>query len=470
MHPRGKTGATRPAVRVAVYNCVMYDDTIVAIATPAGHGGLGIIRLSGKEAWRIAAKLFTGRLEDHRVVYGTLHDEERGETVDEAMVTAMAAPRTYTREDVVEISCHGSPVVLQRVVGLALRHGARLANPGEFTLRAFLSGRIDLAQAESVLDIIQAQTEAGLRQAVEGLRGRLSTALGEARDALLGTQAYLTACIDFPEDEVESQALSNPADALEHAAKILQDLIASAHAGTVYRHGVATAIMGRPNVGKSSLLNRLLGEERAIVTHVPGTTRDTVEEVANIRGIPFRLIDTAGLRHTEDAVERMGIERSKGAMERADLLLIVVDGSMPLTEEDASLLTAAEGRPAVVAANKCDLPHRAGLSRVTNPVAHISALTGEGMDVLSALLERAALGDTIVPSQAPLVTNPRHAAALELALAAVTAAQQGLRDGLPEEMVTIDLAAALAALGEITGQNVDAALLDAIFNQFCVGK
>ncbi|MSQ25485.1 MAG: tRNA uridine-5-carboxymethylaminomethyl(34) synthesis GTPase MnmE [Dehalococcoidia bacterium] len=448
----------------------MYDDTIVAIATPPGRGGLGVVRLSGREAWRITGELFTGRLADHRAVYGTLRDGERGEMVDEAMVTAMAAPQTYTREDVVEISCHGSPVVLQRVVALALRHGARLASPGEFTLRAFLHGRIDLAQAESVLDVIQAQTEAGLRQAVDGLRGRLSGALKEAQDVLLGVQAYLTACIDFPEDEVESQAVGDPKDALERAAKMLQDLKASAGAGMVYRNGVATAIIGRPNVGKSSLLNRLLGEERAIVTPMPGTTRDTVEETANIRGIPFRLIDTAGLRSTEDAVERMGMERSRRAMERADVLLLVVDGSMALTDEDTALLAAADGRPTVVAANKCDLARGTDLSQVKAPVACISALTGEGMDGLAALLESAALGGKAAPSDAPLVTNPRHAAALERALASVTAAQRGLRDGLPQEMVTIDLSAALEALGEITGQGVHEALLDTIFSQFCVGK
>jgi tRNA modification GTPase len=448
----------------------MYHDTIAAIATPAGQGGLGILRLSGPEAWSIAARLCGVRLEDHRIVHGHLRDPQTGAVVDEVLLSPMAAPRTYTREDVVEISCHGSPLVLQRALGLALRCGARLANPGEFTLRAFLNGRIDLAQAESVLDVIQAQTDAGLRLAIEGLRGRLSKPIRDARHKVLQVQAYLTACIDFPEDEVERQTDLDPARALGEAAAEVRRLIDSAEAGMVYRHGVRTAIVGRPNVGKSSLLNRLLGEDRAIVTPVPGTTRDTIEEVANVRGIPFHLIDTAGLRQSPDPVEHLGIERSRRAIGQADLLLLVVDASVPLTGEDREVLALGAGRPHVTVANKSDLPAAVAAGELPSPVARLSALTGQGMDALREAMERAALGGKASASDAVLVTNPRHKAALERALEHLEAARESLGNAMPADFVTIDLASCLGALGEITGEDASEELLDTIFRQFCIGK
>ena len=448
----------------------MYKDTIVAIATPPGQGGIGVVRLSGPEAWSIASRLFNGTLEDRHAAYGHVRDPETRAVIDEALVTPMKGPRTYTGEDAVEISCHGSPVALQKVVGAALRLGARAASPGEFTLRAFLNGRIDLAQAESVLDIIQAQSDASLRLAVQGLQGRLSERIGAVRERLLQVQAYLTACIDFPEDEVESQIDIKPRDLLQAAKAEIATLIASADSGIVYRQGVRTAIVGRPNVGKSSLLNRLLGEERAIVTAVPGTTRDTVEETVSVQGVPFHLVDTAGIRETKDAVEAMGIERSRKAAGKADLVLVVIDASAPLTNDASALIEMAKGKPAIIVANKCDLPMKARLAELPSPVVRISALTGAGMDALHEAMAIAALGGKVATTDAVLVTNERHKAALQKALAHVEAAARTLAEKAPEDFITIDLAAALGALGEITGESATEEVLDRIFAQFCIGK
>jgi tRNA modification GTPase len=448
----------------------MYDDTIAAIATPPGQGGIGIVRLSGPDAWAIAGRLFSGKLQDRLAVHGYVRAPTSDDVIDEALVTAMRAPATYTSEDTVELSCHGSPLGLQRVLELVLTNGARLADAGEFTLRAFLGGRIDLAQAESVLDVIQAQTDAGLRLAVQGLRGRLSEPLGELRRNLMQAQAYLVACIDFPEDEVESQIDIDLAAVLEEAEAALRRLLESADLGMIYRNGVRTAIVGRPNVGKSSLLNHLLGEDRAIVTSVPGTTRDTVEEAVTVEGIPFYLIDTAGLHHTDDAVEHLGIERSRQAVERADLLLLMLDASATLTDADRHVLELADGKPALTVANKCDLPPLADLAAVSGPMVHVSALTGQGIDTLHQAMAQTALGDLVTTSDALLVTNPRHKAALSRALTHLEVARESLGASVPEDFVTIDLAACLGALGEITGEGVTDELLDTIFQQFCIGK
>ncbi len=448
----------------------MYRDTIVAVATPPGQGAIGVVRLSGDNAKAVTQRLFDRELRDRRASHGHIRDPGSGETIDEALVTFMAGPHSYTGEDCVELSCHGSPLVLQRLLALALQHGSRLANPGEFTLRAFLNGRIDLAQAEAVLDIIQAQSDAALRLAVQGLGGRLSTPIKDIYQRVMQVQAYLTACIDFPEDEVESQIDKQPMPALLEAEKELVLLLESADIGMVYRHGVRTAIIGRPNVGKSSLLNRLLGEDRAIVTDVPGTTRDTVEELLTVRGIPFHLIDTAGIQETRDAVEHIGVERSRRAGEQADMLVIVVDTGAPLTREDGEIMTLGEGKPSVIVANKCDLPERACLAEIRAPLTRVSALTGAGMEGLYDALESVALGGRVSRSDSVLVTNPRHEAALGRSLHHLRAALQGLADGMPEDFITIDLSACLSALSEITGENADEVLLDTIFSTFCIGK
>lgn len=444
-----------------------YQDTIAAISTPIGEGGIGIVRLSGGEARAIAERIFDRPLAHRRLIYGHVTDPASGEMVDEVLVAYMAAPHTYTREDIVEINCHGGPLPLQRVLGLALRYGARLANPGEFTLRAFLNGRIDLAQAEAVLDIVQAKTAASLRLAAGGLAGRLSAPVKAVRAKLMEALAYLTARIDFPEDEVEEQDII---PTLEEAKVTLGQLLATADAGIVYRQGVRTAIVGRPNVGKSSLLNRLLRESRAIVTPIPGTTRDTLEEVMNLQGVPFLLIDTAGIAHTQDVVEHLGVERSRCAIEQADFVLFVIDASEPLTAADEEIAGLLTGKAVLLVANKRDLPPKADLASLSWPALSISALTGEGLAELEAEMVRRVLGGRVVASDSALVSNPRHKEALERALHHLEAALEALRAAMPDDFVTIDLTASLNALGEITGETVTEELIDTIFSRFCIGK
>lgn len=445
----------------------MYQDTIAAISTPPGAAGIGIVRLSGKDARRIAERLFSRPLADRRLVHGHIIDPETGEAVDEVLAAYMQAPHSYTGEDMVEFDCHGGTRPLQRVLELALSQGARPADPGEFTLRAFLNGRIDLAQAEAVLDVIQARTEAGLRLALQGLSGRLSQPVREVRSRLMSALAHLTARIDFPEDDVEPEDVS---PLLLKARDDLRGLISNADAGIVYRQGVRTAIVGRPNVGKSSLLNRLLGQSRAIVTAIPGTTRDTLEEAANIRGVPFVLVDTAGIVNSSDLVESLGVERSRRAIEQAGLVLFMVDVSEPLAAEDRDIAALLNGKSVLLLANKCDLPSRAEVSALPWKAARISALTGEGLPELEAAMADAALGGQSPGAEALLVTNPRHKEALQRAERRVAAAIDGLQAHLPDDFVTIDLTAALSALGEITGETVTEELLDSIFSRFCIGK
>ncbi len=445
----------------------MYQDTIAAISTPIGEGGIGIVRLSGRNARAIAERLFDRTFSSRRLVYGHVIDPTTGEPIDEVLAAYMAAPHTYTREDIVEINCHGGPLPLQRTLELLLRLGARLAQPGEFTLRAFLNGRIDLAQAEAVLDVVRAKTAASLRVAVQGLGGRLSAPIKEVRAQLMSVLAYLTARIDFPEDEVPDQDTLTP---LKRTQASLQGLVASADAGLVYRQGVRTAIVGKPNVGKSSLLNCLLRESRAIVTAIPGTTRDTLEEVVNLEGVPFVLIDTAGIVESDDLVEHLGVERSRRAIEQADLVLFVIDASIPLEAQDRQIMELLADKSVLPVANKCDLPQGADLAQLPWPALFTSALTGEGLAELEGAMVRAVLGGQVVSSDALLVSNPRHKEALERAAGHLAAAIASTEAGLPEDFVSIDLTSALNALGEITGETVTEELLETIFANFCIGK
>lgn len=445
----------------------MYQDTIAAISTPLGEGGIGIVRLSGPDALGIAQKLFNRRLSNRRLLYGHIIDPDNEEVIDEVLVTYMAAPHTYTREDIVEINCHGGHLPLQRILGLVLRYGARMANQGEFTLRAFLNGRIDLAQAESVLDVVRAKTAASLRVAVQGLGGKLSESLKMVRNELMSILAYLTARIDFPDDEVEKQEIVPP---LERARQVIGELISSADQGMVYRQGVRTAIVGRRNVGKSSLLNRLLGQSRAIVTPVPGTTRDTLEEVVNLKGVPFVLVDTAGIVQSKGVVESLGVERSRRAIDEADFVLLVIDTSAPLKPSDKEIMGLLSEKEVLVVANKCDLPRRAALDHLPWATVSISALTGEGLDDLEEKMVASVLGGKVFTSNALLVSNPRHKACLERAEAHLDQALSSIEAQMPDDFVTIDLTAALNALGEITGETVSEELLETIFTNFCIGK
>lgn len=452
------------------------DDTIAAISTPLGQGGIGLVRMSGPDALRIARRLFRpsrggdGAWLPFRLHHGFVVNPSTGERVDEALAVHMAAPKTYTRQDVVELNVHGGIVPLRRVLQLALREGARLAEPGEFTLRAFVNGRIDLAQAEAVLDIVNAHTEAALRLAVGQLGGRLSGEIQAVRERLVGALAYLEATIDFAEDEIPPQDVEST---LGEAASSLDHLLRGADQGIIYRQGIRAAIVGRPNVGKSSLLNALLREDRAIVTPIPGTTRDTLEEALNLEGVPLVLVDTAGIANgTSDAIERLGVERSRDAALRADLILLVVDGSEPLEAEDWDIAQMAKKRPVVAVVNKRDLPLAADLEGFlpSAPRVGVSALTGEGLDELKEVILDQTLGGQVLPSDGILVTSIRHKEALARAVDRVRTARATLRAGLPADFVTIDLRAALDALGEITGQTVARDMLDSIFSRFCIGK
>jgi tRNA modification GTPase len=389
--------------------------------------------------------------------------------VDEVLVSHMQSPHTYTREDVAEVNCHGGIVPLRQVLELTLRKGARLALPGELTLRAFLNGRIDLAQAEAVLDIVQARTEAGLSQALGQLEGRLSAQIRSLRGILIDLLAYLEAVIDFSEDDIPPRDMASP---LREAHATLERLLAQAQRGIIYRQGLRTAIVGRPNVGKSSLLNALLGVSRAIVTPIPGTTRDTLEETINLEGVPVTLVDTAGIAQSEDPIEVLGIERSRQALEGADLVLMVVDGSEPWTAADAEIAALLDASPALLVVNKNDLPPRLSPEEIplALPQVKVSALEGEGLDELEGKMLELIFAGEVISSQALLLAHPRHRDVLHRAQGHLEHALESHLSRRPVDCVAIDLTAAVNALGEITGETVTEDLLESIFSQFCLGK
>lgn len=473
------------------------NDTIAAIATPPGIGGVGMVRLSGPEALSIALRMFrrpaqagwkTGgtpdpwQPESHRLYFGQAIQPRTGQVLDEVLLAYMRGPRSYTAEDVVEFQAHGGPLVLRRILDAALGEGARLANPGEMTLRAFLNGRIDLAQAEAVMDLIGARTDEGLQLAVGQLQGRLSAQVSAARQDVLGVLAQIEASIDFPEEEVPTPTPDDLRPGIASAAAQVARLLAGAEEGRIYREGLRAAIIGRPNVGKSSLLNALLRTERAIVTPIAGTTRDTVEEYANVRGIPVQLIDTAGITESSDPVEQIGVRRSREAAATADLLLLVLDGSEPLLEQDEAVQNevrklSAGGRPTILVLNKSDLPQRLNAAEVAArwpgaPVVQTCTLTQDGLEGLEDQIRALALaGQAVRTSQEEtLVTNTRHRDALRRTAEHLQAANVTLDNGLPLDFVAIDLHAALDALGEITGETATEDLLERIFHDFCIGK
>jgi tRNA modification GTPase len=452
------------------------DDTIVAIATPLGEGGVGVIKISGPEAGSILKQLFApvvrmaDGLEPRHLTFGHIRDPQTRDVIDEVLAVYMPAPHSYTRQDVVEIQAHGGIVPIRHILQLALAAGARPAEPGEMTLRAFVNGRLDLAQAEAVLDVVQARTEAALRVAVEQLGGSLSARVRAVRARLVDVLAYLEASIDFVEDEIPPQEVVPP---LREIAAALEEVLATADRGLIYRQGIRAAIVGRPNVGKSSLLNALLRGERAIVTAIPGTTRDTLEETVNIQGVPLVLVDTAGIRaETDDEVERIGVERSRTALERADLAFLVIDSSQPLTDADWDIAALIRNKPTLVVANKCDLPQ---VDLPDNLLAsalrlRVSALTGEGIEVLEETVVEMVFGGQVISADTPLVSNPRHQTSLRRALDHIRAAEGGYLDGMSPDLMAIDVREAVDALGAITGETASEDLLEAIFSNFCIGK
>jgi tRNA modification GTPase len=463
--------------------------TIAAISTPPGQGGLGVIRVSGPDAVDIAKCVFRPARgkplsltsnRSHRVFYGQIVDPADESLIDDVLLTWLAAPHSYTTEDTVEISCHGGRLPLHETLRVVIAAGARHAEPGEFTLRAFLNGRLDLAQAEAVLDVISARTAEGLRLALGDLRGDLTRRLEPARDAIVALLAYLDAAADFPDDEIPSTDID--AD-LALAMGALSDVIAGSHAGQLIRDGAQIALVGRPNVGKSSLLNLLLRSDRAIVTPIAGTTRDVITESAVIDGLPVTLLDTAGIAETANLVEQLGIERSRRALASAAAALLVLDGSVPPTEADIEIArsiaerlpesaTSATGVAIVI--NKSDLPDRADQSAVCtllpgSPVVRISCATGEGLDDLEQSIGRLLRSDIAEHAQ-PALLNARQLWAIERAMEHLQIAAQTRNAGLPIDLMATDVRAALHAIGEVTGEAVDEAVLAEIFSRFCIGK
>ncbi|MFN2292637.1 MAG: tRNA uridine-5-carboxymethylaminomethyl(34) synthesis GTPase MnmE [Anaerolineae bacterium] len=454
------------------------DDTIAAISTPIGEGGIGIVRLTGPEARAILDRIFAlgadpsqTELEPRVLHYGHIIDPASRQAIDEVLAVHMPAPKTYTRQDIVEIQGHGGIVALRGILSLCLRQGARLAEPGEFTARAFLNGRLDLAQAEAVLDVVQARTEVSLQAAIGQLAGSLSDQVRAVRASLMEALVYLEASLDFAEDEIPERGIG--AD-MEQAVAHLSCLLEEAERGIIYRQGIRAAIVGRPNVGKSSLLNRLLRTSRAIVTSIPGTTRDTLEETVNLQGIPVVLVDTAGITDkSEDVIERLGIERSRAALSQSDLALLVLDASQPPTEADRAIASIMDGKPSVVVLNKIDLTdavHRDVASILNAPAVHVSALTGTGIQDLEQTIVDTVFSGQVAAAEPPAVTSPRHKEALARALDHAQVALSAHREGLLADLVAIDLTAAVNALGEITGQTAGEDLVELIFSRFCVGK
>ena len=458
------------------------SDTICAISTPLGMGAIGMVRLSGSGAVGIAEKIFRPNnpevgIKDHshRIIYGKVVNPADGGIVDEALLTFMKAPRTYTREDTIEINCHGGPAAVRRVLGLAASAGARLAFPGEFTRRAFMNGRIDLTQAEAVMDVIAARTEASLQAAVSQLGGGLRQKVGAVREGMAALLALTEASIDFPEEENDYIPVEDLKAKGEAILSGVRNLLATYDEGRILRDGLRAAIIGRPNVGKSSLLNRLAGAERAIVTETPGTTRDTVEETINAGGVPVRVMDTAGIRDGGDEAEREGVRRSLMALADCDLALLVLDGSRPLADEDRAIMEKLSKINHITIINKMDLPQALDTAAPQfnegrdGSFLRVSAKTGEGLDALTARVREAAFGGGRErPPEASI--NLRHRICLERAGAALERFDSGCREGLSPEFLALELREALDAVGEVVGRTAPEEILDMIFERFCIGK
>jgi tRNA modification GTPase len=452
---------------------VNLDDTIVAIATGPGRGGIGVVRLAGPEARAIAAPMVRMKreLEPGHAIFGELIEPASGERLDEVVVTFFAKPHSYTTDDIVEISAHGAPVVLRRIVELALERGARVAEPGEFTMRAFLNGRIDLTQAEAVRDLIEAQTLFQAKVAAQQLEGALSKRLKPIKQKLIELIAVMEAGIDFAEDDVDVLASEEILTRISGISSELESLAGSFAYGNIVHEGLTLAIVGRPNVGKSSLFNRLVERERAIVTATPGTTRDLVTETVAIAGIPVRLVDTAGIRAGAEEIESIGIRKSYEALAEADLVLAVVDASQPVTTEDRLLLEKLETRSAIVVENKADLAGSPQAPIVSNGFVSLrtSAITGEGVDELrQSILKQ--MGVSGSQRESGMLTNVRHQGLVRDSLKALEAASASVRSRVPHEMILLDLYNALRALDQMTGETTTDDILNIIFSSFCIGK
>lgn len=456
------------------------DDTIAAIATAPGQGGIGIIRISGPDSLKIANKIFSPfhkrSVLDYPVrtlIYGNILD---GDTIiDEVLLAYMKGPNSYTAEDVIEINCHGGFISVRKILELVLKSGARMAQEGEFTKRAFLNGRIDLSQAEAVIDIINAKTEESHNVAQSQLEGSLSKKIRSLRDQITGILAQLEVAIDYPEEDIEFITYKELVDQTIEVNDQVKKLYQTADTGKILREGLKTAILGKPNVGKSSLMNLILGEDRAIVTDIPGTTRDVIEEFVNIKGIPLKIVDTAGIRATDDLVEKIGVEKSIEYMKLADLALVVLDSSRPLDQEDIQILENIDQAKSLVIINKTDLACQMDIESLKSYVdpkniINISALKGQGIDLIHDRIEDLVFEGKISDSSDLMITNSRHRDAIYKAMVSIGDAINSLNDRLPYDFIEVDLKDAWDSLGCINGDTIEEDLLDTIFSNFCIGK
>ncbi|MHD0398767.1 tRNA uridine-5-carboxymethylaminomethyl(34) synthesis GTPase MnmE [Staphylococcus simulans] len=456
-------------------------DTITSISTPMGEGAIGIVRLSGSRAVEITDKLYKGKkplaeVDSHTINYGHIIDPDTNEVVEEVMVSVLRAPKTFTREDIVEINCHGGILTINRVLELTMTAGARMAEPGEYTKRAFLNGRIDLSQAEAVMDFIRSKTDRASKVAMNQIEGRLSDMIKRQRQSILEILAQVEVNIDYPEyDDVEDATTEFLLEKSEAIKSEIDHLLATGTQGKIMREGLSTVIVGKPNVGKSSMLNNLIQDNKAIVTEVAGTTRDVLEEYVNVRGVPLRLVDTAGIRETEDIVEKIGVERSRKALSEADLILFVLNYNEALTEEDVTLYEVIKNEDAIVIVNKTDLEQHLDLDEVRDmvgdiPVIETSMLKQEGIDQLEEQIRDLFFGGEVQNQDMTYVSNSRHISLLKQARHAIQDAIDAAEAGIPMDMVQIDLTRTWEILGEIIGASASDELIDQLFSQFCLGK
>lgn len=458
------------------------DDTIAAIATAPGIGGIGIIRVSGPEACDVVNRIFhskqsvpLGERQTRTIHYGHIVHPKTGKTLDEVIVVLMKGPHSYTAEDVVEIQCHGGFVSVREILKVLLSEGVRQAEEGEFTKRAFLNGRIDLTQAEAIIDIIDAKTEQSLEVAVNQLDGTLSKYIRSLRDELIAMIAHLEVTIDYPEEDIEEVSAQEVRTRLAPILEKMDTLLATAQRGKLLRDGVMVSIIGRPNAGKSSLMNALLREDRAIVTNIPGTTRDSIEEFLTIQGIPVRLIDTAGIRETEDIVESMGVEKARQYLDKADVVVLVIDGSKPLELEEQELLQLITNRPSIIFLNKADQAQYVSKEEIAalgtfTEIVTISAAQGEGMDEMTKVITDLVQGGTVQASHEAMLSNVRHITLMEQAKVSLDQSILAIDSGMPIDLIVTDIRAAWELLGDITGESLRESMVDELFKRFCLGK
>lgn len=456
-------------------------DTITSISTPMGEGAIGIVRLSGPEAVEIGDKLYKGKkkLKDvpsHTINYGHIIDPETDEVVEEVMISVLRAPKTFTREDIIEINCHGGILTINRILELTMTHGARMAEPGEYTKRAFLNGRIDLSQAEAVMDFIRSKTDRASKVAMNQIEGRLSDLIKRQRQSILEILAQVEVNIDYPEyDDVEDATTEFLLAQSKKIKNEIDQLLETGTQGKIMREGLSTVIVGKPNVGKSSMLNNLIQDNKAIVTEVAGTTRDVLEEYVNVRGVPLRLVDTAGIRDTEDIVEKIGVERSRKALSEADLILFVLNNNEPLTDEDRTLYEVIKNEDAIVIVNKTDLERRLDIEEVKTMIGdtsliQTSMLKQEGIDELELQIRDLFFGGEVQNQDMTYVSNSRHISLLKQARQTIQDAIDAAEAGIPMDMVQIDLTRTWEILGEIIGESASDELINQLFSQFCLGK